>query len=223
MSVDRWLRGITIFVVGAAMGWIAAPDSTNTPPAPSQASRNSGAPLSSSLRAPRRDSVEFLPDGAVSIHAEHVTLAWLERELAQPGATLNAPRTDNRADESTVIAIDAQTTTPSDDPVDPERVSLVLRNGTAQDGIAALTRSLEQDVDVPVEVLRETVEFGASSEIRQLAFRMYVDAVSNDTESSSAALALGASSNDPNIRSEALARLAEFEQMRQATVPQSSE
>jgi hypothetical protein len=70
-------------------------------------------------------------------------------------------------------------------------------------------------------VLRETFESGPSSDLRLLAFRMYVDAVSADSEDAGAALSLGTSSDDPAVRAEALARLAEFEQLRQASAAQS--
>jgi len=223
MSLDVWLRGITIFVFGAAAGWIAAPDSSDPQSTTHSASSDVASPPSLS-HASRHDSVELLADGSLSIHADGITLAWLESELARRGARIDTPQSgEEESDSGITSACDDRSPIPAEAPVDPARVVFALRNGSTQEGIAALTRSLEQNVDIPVDVLRETVEFGASSELRQLAFRMYVDAASSDTDSASAALTLGATSNDPNVRTDALARLAEFEQMRQATVTQGSE
>ena len=221
MSLKRWLRAIAVFVVGAGTGWIAAPDPSDTPSASPPVRTESASRPNKPSYSSQPDSVKVLPGGLLSIHADGVTRAWLESELSRQGLSLKDPARGELVDRSTAAAFDAGAETPAVESVEPERVASALLNGTEQERIAALTHALEQGIDVPLELLRETVESGPSSDLRLLAFRMYVDALSADSEDAGAALTLGTSSDDPAVRAEALARLAEFEQLRQASAAQS--
>lgn len=221
MNVSHGVRAVAIFAIGAATGWIAATHRGDTPSETASArngSTSSGNERSNSLST---DSVKVLPGGLLSIHADNVTLAWLQNELHRQGSTLEHFARLEARERETATAFVTEPQSPAIDSDNAERIVSSLRNGTDQEGIAALTRSLEQNVEVPIEALRETAQYGASSDLRLLAYRMYVDAVSDDSDAASAALNLGASSDDPNVRTEALARLAEFEQMQQAIVPQT--
>jgi hypothetical protein len=216
MYISHGLRAVAIFAVGAATGWIAA---THLGDSLSEfASVHDTTESSLNGGSHQTNSVEALPGGLQSLHADSATLASLQSELQRQGSTLENPTRLEPSDTPAAVVEEADSPAHSDD---TDRIVSSLRNGTDQEGIAALTRSLQQNVEVPVEALRETAQYGASSNLRLLAYRMYVDAVSDDSDAASAALNLGASSNDPNVRTEALARLAEFEQMQQATVPQT--
>lgn len=193
MSVSHGLRAVAIFAIGAATGWVAANHFGDTSSESASAHNKNASSPSERLSSSQADSVKVLPlESPADLETPEHNAATAPLET-EPVAEFN----------------------------DPEQVVSSLRNGTDQEAIAALTRSLEQNVDVPIEALRETAQYGASSDLRLLAFRMYVDAVSDDSDAASAALNLGASSDDPNVRTEALARLAEFEQMQQALVQQT--
>lgn len=215
MNHNLWIHALAVFCAGVATGWIVSPGPGDTLPTPSPEFTESASRSSSAASSPQSDLMKDQPGGPHSGHAESASPRSLQDELAQQVSQLQGDPPANA--EGSGGATNGETGTPA---AAPEQLMSILRNGTEQERVAALTHSLEQDVGLPADALHETVQSDPSPEVRLLAFRMYVDAMSGDSDDASAALTLGAYSDDPDVREEAQMRLAEFELLQQASVPQ---
>lgn len=225
MNHNRWIQALAVFCAGVATGWIVSPGPGDTSPTPSPEFTESASRSSSAASSPQSDLMKDQPGGSLSGHADSASPRSLQDELAQQVSRLQGDPPANAEGSGGATTPDekaapsnGETGTPA---AAPEQLMSILRNGTEQERVAALTHSLEQDVGLPADALRETVQSDPSPEVRLLAFRMYVDAMSGDSDDASAALTQGAYSDDPDVREEAQMRLAEFELLQQASVSQN--
>ncbi|HVK98972.1 MAG TPA: hypothetical protein VM553_04135 [Dongiaceae bacterium] len=219
MNHNRWIQALAVFSVGVATGWIVSPGPGDAPPIPSPELTESTSHSNSVTSSPQSD-LDLL-----SGDTDSATPVSLQGKLAQAVPRLQGDASANAEDSSRATTPDEKAAMPNGETgtpaAAPEQLMSILRNGTEQERITALTHSLEHDIGVPADVLRETVQSDPSPEVRLLAFRMYVDVMSGDSDTANAALTLGAYNDDPEVREEAQMRLAEFELLQQTSVPQN--
>lgn len=137
--------------------------------------------------------------------------AVLVEFIAEQGTTSGSGASCEPADEST-------------DVLDVALLKRTLAEGTETDRRAALTAALQLESDVPPRLLQQTYVTDLSESVRLLAFKAYVDSISDDRSEVRSMLESGVYDMSEAVQAESRRRLAElerFEQMLAAAPPQS--
>jgi hypothetical protein len=152
--------------------------------------------------------VTVLPDGRVTVHAEGVSAPWLMEELARAtGAPLAGG--PPAADPGTAPG-----------GADAGELLRVLRQGSAEQRLAALARADEEGIALPRAELLRLSESDPSEQVRIAAFSTYIGEMSNeDGRTLREALMRALRSPTPAIQQEARMRLEELDEYERVNPP----
>jgi hypothetical protein len=210
-------------LVSCGLGWVAhAWWSAPTSAGPTVASGpGAGAAGSAPMwPAPFQSPVTVLGDGRVTVHAEGVQASWLLEELARAAGVPQAAGAPAAAGAPCGAASNAPCAAGA--PAGAETADLLraLREGSAEQRLAALARAEEEGIALPREELMRLAETDPSEQVRVTAFTTYVDELSNeDGPALRVALMRGLRSGSPAVQQEARRRLDELEEFERANPP----
>ena len=195
MATGRLLAYLTAFAAGLAVGavWIGARapnEKIVVTPAVTGKARVAETPLARSSKSP---SLVVDRNGYVSAQLDNVTIAWLLGELSRqgvriPGSTARPVLASSSAGSLGSQPDDEGPATADPGPEVQDRLLQTVRTGSEPERFAALTRALENGVDVPADVLFDTFNAALSDRLDLLAFSTYVDAASGNITSAREAL-----------------------------------
>jgi hypothetical protein len=179
---------VALALASGGAGWVMGqrePENREPASADSVATRVATLPWASQTRAPA--IAESSGDPAVSVH-----VVGDAKTTAGAGASCEA------ADQDTGV-------------LDIALLERTLTEGTETERYAALTEALQSESDLPPRLLQQTYVTDLAESVRVLAFKAYVDSISDDRAEVRRMLESGVYDLSAAVQAESRRRLAELE------------